>query len=252
MSSNTKFNTITKKYKTTIIFLVVIVIIILLYIIYKYWLKQYWLKQYINKNKSNFVNATPVTTEPDEISSDEISKGAFGKDGPPVMGEAKGCSAVSDVVDFCKDYDICCANYNSNNKCFCEHPITKSCKSIYDTCMNDPTNIKLFNTSQLTDKCKSMNNECCKSYNKIAISSNNFNSPIKRNQTDNVLCNVSSIKNIEQKCMELCNTTPECAAYSTTKLTCNLYKSVSDFIPSTDAMTGNTISSSNVDFFTKK
>ena len=241
MSSNTKSNTITKKTKKLVIVIVVvvviIVVIILLYVISKY---------YKERNKSNFDDAVPSTTYADAVSE------TYGKDGPPVMVKPQGCSATSDVVDFCKNYDNCCSSTNSNSKCFCEHPITKSCKVKFDSCMNDPTNISSNTKQQLTDKCTLDKSGCCKEYNNVSISSDNFNSPLLQNQTDNILCSLSSIKNMEQICMELCQTTPNCAAYSTTKLNCNLYNNISEYIPKTDPSTGKEIINTTVEFYVKK
>ena len=84
-----------------------------------------------------------------------------------------------------------------------------------------------YNTKTLlTNKCKSDNAECCKKYNKISINSNNFGEKQNITQQDNLICNLSSIKNVEQKCMELCQTNKNCAAYSTSNFGCNLFSNV--------------------------
>ena len=213
--------------------------IIILFIIYNYSKPNYSKLQIIQ----NFQDAMPSNVNPKDL---------YGDKPQPVMENPKGCPAVSDVVEFCIDYDACCANNSGFNKCFCDHPSVKSCKNQYDACMQDPIAIKLYNTEQLKNKCKAQNTECCKAYNNITFSSSNFNEPIKNEQKDNLLCAIPPIKNITQKCLELCQTNPECAAYSTTSLSCNLYNQISPVIPKTDPFTGKPIVNTNIDFFSKK
>ena len=171
---------------------------------------------------------------------------------PLVMNNTYGgCTATSDVVGFCIDYNNCCRTKPSINKCICEHPFVKNCKSEYDNCINDQNNKNTYTKTQLIEKCKSDNSNCCKKYNDIQINSNNFDPPIKRTQNQSILCNLTSIKNLEQKCLELCQTNPECVAYASNKVTCNLYTGVTDYQPKLD-MNGQDISNKNVNYYIKR
>ena len=237
ISNKNKIN----KNKNNILFyaFILISILLIIYLVYKY--------IYVNnKNKSNFEDSTPA---PSENANSKI----YGKNGsPPAMGTPQGCSANTDVVDFCINYDNCCSgSAATNNKCFCDNSVTKLCKIQYDACVNDPDSIKLFTKEQLMDKCKLQNSSCCKAYNNISISSNNFSSPKKRVQTDNIICDIKGIKNIEQKCLELCQTNPNCAAYGTTNMTCTLYSQVSPYTDLIDPLTNKPIVKTNINFFEK-
>jgi len=229
-----KTNFISKK---TLIYTIIIILLILFVVLFIY------LNLNLNKNiKSNFTDNTPTTTAINVSLETNNSMYGEGKSAP-VMGDAKGCKATSDVVEFCLDYDNCCKNETSNNKCFCNNPVVKTCKENYDLCMKDPN---------LADKCKTDNTQCCKEYNNIQINSDVFNEPIKNIQKDNILCSIAFIKNVKQKCLELCQTTPECKAYSTTNLSCNLFSNVSSINKTYDPSTGKEIVNPSVDFFVKK
>jgi len=221
--------------KKTVIYTVIIISFIVLFI-------------YLNKNKnikSNFddnpVNNPTTTSFNIEY---ETNKSVYGEgNSSPTMGNSKGCPAITNVVEFCINYDDCCNNKSEYNACFCKNPIVKTCKDKYDLCMKD---------SKSSEKCNLDNINCCKEYNNIKINSDIFEKPIKNNQKDNLLCSIISIKNIRQKCLELCQTTPECKAYSTTNLNCNLFNNVSSINRTYDPSTGKEIINPNVDFFIKK
>ena len=195
------------------------------------------------QSKNNFEDAIPTGASVEDV---------YGTTIPPVMGPPKECKATSDIVDFCMDYENCCSSINVNNGCFCNNPSIKSCKNQYDLCMQDSIAMKLYTKDQLTAKCKAQNGECCKAYNNITINSSSFNDPIKRNQKDSLICTLTPIKNITQKCLELCQTNPDCVAYSTSTLSCNLYNQVSPNTEKIDPLTGKEITSTVIDYYTKK
>ena len=223
-----KINKINKKY--SIIILLCFLLLFLLCIIY------FKINNKIKiKSKSNFYNMlqdevnrlkAPVTTA---MSQEDSAKArGFGPDGPPEMGTVKSCESSSDIVGVCMDYNTCCSDSASKNSCFCSHPFTLSCKTKYDECMNDPNNKSIYNTKKtLTEKCSADNSDCCKVYNNIPIKSSNFTEPTNNLQTDNILCNVSLIKNLNNVCTGLCQTNPKCAAYSIKGTSCNLFTFVS-------------------------
>lgn len=124
------------------------------------------------------------------------------------------CIADNTVMGFCLNYNGCCAgnNIGVNTDCFCNHPTVLKCKADFDTCTGDD--------------CKTQLKQCCMEYNNISIDNANFQKPIKHDQTTNKLCTINSIPNLEQKCMELCQTTPECKAYNINAFTCTLYNDI--------------------------
>lgn len=242
MNQNIKLKLKSSNFIIFIIFIIILIIIVLVLA------SLFKLIQINNKsNKSNFENTEPTLSE----DSKNASSKAF-PDGPPVEDKQKGCNANSDVVGFCMDYDACCGDNLENSKCFCNNPAVKSCKIQHHICMNEPTSKTIYTKQQITDKCNAQNTECCKAYNNISIDTSKFSSPEPRYQKDNILCTLSSVKNIDQKCFELCQTTPDCTSFATTKLSCNLYNSVSNNIPGIDPLTGKKIKTTNSNYYIKK
>ena len=87
----------------------------------------------------------------------------------------------------------------------------------------------------------------------------NFKSPIKNNPENNKICSLVNTPNAEEKCLELCNTRPDCKAYSLDKgalvqtyTTCNLYNDVSIDKINSNAYTGKPIKKTNADYYIKK
>lgn len=181
-----------------------------------------------NYKKDNFnsmqdaINAAlnPATTIPPNVR-------AFGPGGVTTAVDAKPCSTTNDVLGFCKDYENCCSGSASTN-CMCINPVVTECKKEYDACMSD-TNTPVV---QLRATCGEKNNTCCSKYNGN-IDKNLFNEPVIGAQVDNVLCDTGSIKNVEQKCLELCQTNPNCAAYSLTDISCKLHNKATLIPPTT-------------------
>jgi hypothetical protein len=76
-----------------------------------------------------------------------------------------------------------------------------------------------------SSSCNNILKDCCKKYGNNDIMINNFQKPINSNQSKDNICNLSGVPNIEQKCMELCQTNINCKAYTLDTGTCNLYSS---------------------------
>lgn len=165
------------------------------------------------------------------------------------MDEIKGCEFPNDLVGVCNDYINCCSTVKKND-CFCNHPIVKQCNKDYNKCMKDNEILKIYTIEQLEKKCKEQVNACCMSYNDINIDSDKFEAPIKHSQTSNLICSLPVVQNIEQKCMELCQTYPECSAYSVDDLNCNLFSSFSK--PKLDPLTGNPSIDTKYNYYIKK
>ena len=217
--------------------------IILLFSLFIIYLKQ------LNNNDNNNDN----DNENKILRFVDINKAAYGKSGPPEFGASKTCKANFDIVGYCMDYDVCCSNPSEPTKCFCEHPFVKACKTSHDECMNNSANKSKYpSITDLTEKCKNDNEECCKKYNDIPIESTNFSTPpTHQTQIDNKLCSVSSYRNNETKCLELCQTNPDCAAYNTLDCGCNLFTKVSEYHPKLDTY-GHPAENTGIKFYIKK
>jgi len=130
------------------------------------------------------------------------------------------CTADNNVIGYCLNYNGCCTqNTLLNSGCFCNHPLVQKCKDAYDKCISSQNKDSINN-------CKDILKSCCLDYNKINIDIANFNKPIKQEQQSKMICSVSSTKNIDQKCMELCQTTPECKSYSVDTINCMLFSDI--------------------------
>ena len=282
-NSNTKS---TIKYKNNknnknnifIIVFIVICFLVLLYMLIKKYYYKYTktkfinLDDYLNPNSVRKANEEyirkmkleicPVYTACPVITCPVITKSiaqqscerAFPDGRPEMEKEPKQCKETSDIIGFCKNSDICCGSESETTKCFCDHPLTKSCKTKYDTCMKDPSNIKNYKKDKLTEKCNLEKSGCCEAHNKIEINSNNFNKKEHHNQSSNLICSTPPINNIEQKCLELCQSRPDCKAYVTSQLSCDLFSEISPYSPPLDPKTGKPLTNVNlnINFFSKK
>lgn len=232
-----------KKYKLkdsiacNILFILFLLTIILLYILFN--------KKFTKFNTKNKFEDTPTTTKMDLTISRSHTI--------PFVERATlpGCNAKSDVVDFCSNYESCCSGDIANVKCFCENPTVKLCKSQYDTCMSDTTSNGVFTPAQIADKCSAQNKTCCQTY-KTVLDNNKFQSPIKRSQNDNIICQISALPNNEQKCLELCQNHPDCASYAVSQANCKLFYKVTDYAPPIDPLTAKPILDPNIDYYIKK
>jgi hypothetical protein len=143
----------------------------------------------------------------------------------------KKCDGGVNLTTYCMNYNGCCASNNiANNSCFCNHPFVMNCKNEYDNCTGN----------DCQDKLK----KCCMTYNNINIESNNFNKPIKQDQKSKIICAVNSI-NMDQKCMELCQTNTNCKAYSIDDINCILFSDI-------DPLPNNANYKTKTDYFIKK
>jgi hypothetical protein len=163
------------------------------------------------------------------------------------------CNTPSELVSLCMNYEGCCKTYGTNNKCFCDHPAVQQCYTKYSECINDPTNKSMYG-DKLSSVCKTQNNECCKMYNSIQINSNNFKDPIYKQQLNNVICSFSSVPNISQKCMEICQTNPKCKAYLLNEsISCTLFDNVNEDTLKIDPISGKaSTENKSYKFYVKK
>lgn len=233
-------------------------LIYLLFIIFIIYLVYILIISLYDKNNEKFIDTptskSPPTSNPTTINtSAELSATSN-------LNKQESCKAVDNVVDFCINYDSCCSGGSYATKaCFCNHPITLQCKAEYDTCMSDTSLSKLYTGEQMKQKCASQQKNCCIPYNSIALSSDKFDSPIKNEPSIKELCSVSSIPNLDQKCLELCQTTPDCKAYSVnvgkivqTYGVCKLYDTVSILDPKIDPISGKPKNNVATDYYVKK
>jgi hypothetical protein len=139
-----------------------------------------------------------------------------------------GCSNGTDIPSVCMNFNSCCSSSysNVNGQCFCNHPFVKDCNDKYKTCISNNTNTN-------TSNCSDILQNCCKQYSRSDILASNFQNPINATQNSNKLCSINGIVNLEQRCMEICQTNPNCRAYSTAIGNCTLYDKT-NYIQSSD------------------
>jgi len=233
-----------KKIKLYIIISIIIIIIIGLvyYLInnYENYKDNLTIKDIENSIQKD-INSSPQKTE-EEIIEEPTEK----------------CNTESDLVNFCINYKSCCGSESTTKECICSHPIIKNCRTKFENCINDKEQIKMYGKKVLMEKCINENKACCIPYNSISINSDNFKSPIKNNPTINKICSISSIPNLEEKCIELCITNPECKAFSIDKGqlvqsygTCNLYNAIKINQTKIDPLTGKETETTNADYYIK-
>ena len=166
-----------------------------------------------------------------------------------------GCdSDAGDLPGRCMNYSGCCSSINGMNSCICNHPLLQKCQSDYNDCIKDTTFQQLYTPLQIEKLCKGQNAVCCNSYNNISITTSNFTGPSNFSQNDNIICSIPGAKDIENKCAEICQTNPSCAAYSINKSSlpyssCSLFSSVS--MPENSVFLGNPNSSSQSLYYVK-
>ena len=161
-------------------------------------------------------STTPThTPTPNPTPAFDISKA------PTAANKTTTCSNSNDMISVCMAFDNCCAgtSTNANSKCFCSHPFVSGCNDAYKACLAGGGA-----ASECEDKLKA----CCKSYSSIDIMSSNFQKPINAAQSSNQLCTMNGLPNMEQRCMEVCQTNPACKAYSLTIGGCTLYDAVNN------------------------
>ncbi len=143
---------------------------------------------------------------------------------PTAANKDTTCKNTTDVVSVCKSFENCCkSNTSQTNTCFCKHPFITNCYQSYESCVSG--------SGGDSSKCKEILDSCCDKYSSIDILSTNFQKPISASQTGNQLCSINGLTNPKQRCMELCQTNPDCKAYSiidgtTMPGNCNLYDKI--------------------------
>ena len=215
--------------------LFILIIIFLLYIIISLIIKNN------NNNKEPYVD-TPETTKTitpitpiNPIDSANLPE------------DSGTCKTKSDIVDFCINYNSCCGAKSDTKECLCNHPFVQDCRTNFETCLKN--NPEQLSKADLMKKCIDTNKKCCIEYNtNLSITSDKFKDPIKNEPTINKLCSITSVPNMDQKCLELCSTTPQCVAYSLTTGavvqdygTCSLYDTISIAKPAIDIRSGKPI-----------
>ena len=247
------FKTIKQNKKLLKFILLIVILLIIIYLLYLFLISYKFYNSYkSNKsNKSQFIDASSFPTG-------TISQASMDKLPSPNEPPATGCSAApGDITGFCSDYSNCCTSQSGTNSCVCTHPIVQKCKTEYDACMNDSEILNIYSIAQRTAKCNAQVKDCCIPYNEIAIDSTKFNTPIKQTQSQDLICSLSATNNmnITQKCMELCQTYPNCVAFNVIKTNiaataCNLFSSVSK--PQLDPLTGKASINTQNDYYVKK
>ena len=137
----------------------------------------------------------------------------------PPLDANKTCSSSIDISNVCLNYKSCCPEIgaNINSKCFCTHPFIINCNTNYNSCLANASN---------TIECDKELKKCCGGYSNIDIYSSNFNNPINAYQTSNQICTINGLPNLAQRCMEMCQTNPNCKAYSLVVGGCTLYDNI--------------------------
>lgn len=227
-----------------IIFLIIILFILCFVINYLHELNNFYIlnneNSHIKSNKkTKFDNLTKISSNNKTQQEIKVlNKDAIGKD------TIVGCNAGSDVYGYCLKYDNCCTG-TMKNSCFCKNPTVLSCKKEYDKCMATSNSSK----SELLAICADKNKACCSEYKNNIIDNTNFTS-VNGEQKDNIICNIININNIDAKCSELCQTDPNCVAYTLSNLSCTLHNKITYEPPQNKALNKNI--SNNYKFFTKK
>lgn len=157
---------------------------------------------------------------------------------------AAACSRNDNIVDVCMNHSGCCKN-NPTGKCYCDHPFVKSCQDDYKTCINTGTS---------ADQCQSKLQNCCGEYKNKPISQDNFKLIGKNSPSNEQICSLIGANDMKNKCLELCETNPQCMAYSVDAMMCNLYNKIDrDFIDSQNnggySRGGN---NTNADYYVRK
>ena len=225
---NNKNYNYNNNYNKYLKFLNIIPLVVVLFLIYKITTK------YI----INFTNNT--------VSSGGSggSGGSSGSDSQMIPEDSGSCNSKSDIVDFCINYQSCCSANSPTKECLCNHPFIQNCRTNFKTCLN--TNPKQLSKEDLMKQCIQTHKSCCSAYNNnLQIRSNAFSVPIKNDPTIKKLCSITSVPDIEQKCLELCTTTPNCVAYTLNTGayvqdygTCSLYDTISIATPLINKSTG--------------
>ena len=141
----------------------------------------------------------------------------------------KSCNNGTNIASVCINFDNCCGsnNHNPNSQCFCKHPFVSNCIDKYKTCISNANkNLNKLIINQEIEKCNNTHKDCCSKYSSIDIMNSNFKKPFIAKQTVDKICSINGLVNLEQRCMELCQTNDNCKAYSLITGGCNLYNTI--------------------------
>lgn len=198
-----------KKYNNTV-FITGILILGLCIFLYIYFHKRTLSDRTLSERKDRFED-TPSTTF--NIST-----------APTPANKNTTCSNTTDMISICMNYDNCCtgSGTNQNSKCFCSHPFVGGCNDAYKAC------IASVGTGGDTSSCDTTLKGCCSKYSSIDILSSNFQKPINAMQSSNQICTLNGLPDLDQRCMELCQTNPACKAYSLAIGGCTLYDNINN------------------------
>ena len=198
-----------KKYNNTV-FITGILILGLCIFLYIYFHKRTLSDRTLSERKDRFED-TPSTTF--NIST-----------APTPANKNTTCSNTTDMISICMNYDNCCtgSGTNQNSKCFCSHPFVGGCNDAYKACISS------VGTGGDTSSCDTTLKGCCSKYSSIDILSSNFQKPINAMQSSNQICTLNGLPDLDQRCMEICQTNPACKAYSLAIGGCTLYDNINN------------------------
>ena len=237
--SNKKYNKLTVLNIICLIIILIIILIIVCFLInylYELYNKKSNFADLTNTSQINTIipESTPIPSENKiDDKKDFVEK--------PIIE----CNAGNDVYGYCLNYDGCCGG-TMKTGCFCKNPLVLSCKKKYEECMSDPNIPK----SQQIEICGDKNKTCCSEYKNNIIDTNNFNKSVNGEQKDNIICSITNNNNMDTKCLELCQTDPNCVAYTLSDLSCTLHNKIT-YEPSQNKVP-NKIVNNKFKFFTKK
>ena len=258
-----------KKNKLHLILFKLLLSIFFIYLIYLVYL---YVSNSLYRTHDKFEDAKPIITQApsttqiptttksfDEVSSESLKKRQEAENSSPqlIQEDSGKCGTNSDIIDYCTNYKTCCSKTTEDNKCLCSIPFIKDCRTTFEACLqNNPSKLS---PNDLMSSCILENTSCCKKYMNVSIDSGNFSKPIKNQPIITPICSLTNIKNIAQKCMEVCQNKPECLAYSVNvgKIaqdigTCNIYDRVNIVEPDIDPGTGKPKNNISTDYYTKK
>jgi len=217
--------------RVSILSIITISIIVILVIIFLFCILKVINGNYRNNftditDGTNSTNGTNITVASIPTTTFDMSK--VNTMTSNISSLSSSCENGTDIQSVCMNFDNCCSSNNITNvngQCFCIHPFVKDCNDKYKTCI-DSKNGNI-------EECNTIMKNCCKQYSSNDILSSNFQYPINATQMSNKLCSLNGILNLEERCMELCQTNSNCKAYSTTTGNCTLYDNV-NYIDSND------------------
>jgi hypothetical protein len=206
--------------------IVISVIIICVYNLYNYMSKSGDVNRFLNlefpttTSIKQGVNANIYPNGQPQMK--KYSYNATDENNPNSMNSNIGCKNNTDIKGVCLNYNACCGN-NPNGECFCNHPHVIKCKKTYEECIVNSGEDKAQQA-----KCNKLLKPCCDTY-ETNVNINNFKQDTNRDQEVNILCRIAGISNIEDKCIELCQTNEKCKAFGVNNYSCILYSDLDKY-----------------------